>query len=474
MPPRARVVFWLGLLWVCLAGCYQVLPSADLWWLLADGRLVLETSSIPHQDPFSWTASGAPWHNDQWLSGLISYVCYTFTGLAGLHIAKALLLTLTLLLLLDTGRRLQERLAPLGLTLALAITLLCAEGRFFFDVRAYLFTYLGLALLWRWLQLQERLDLRQVAALFILWANLHAGVSSGLLLIGLEILFAEPEQRRSLLRALLVAGLCCCLNPSGIWLLLHPLMLLGSPWGRYLNEWAPGWRRPDLFSYHFLHLGLWALMWLVRQVNPRQPSNWDRHDRVLACFALFSLTGWRHIPLFALLSLPRWCRQLDFAAPRWLAATVWVGMLGWARFTPLQLGDPTQSMESQMFPQAACEFLRTHQLPGKLFHPYGLGGYLLWSFPGHQYQVCIDGRAVQVYPWKCKEDYLRAALETPREFADFCQKNDVHTAMLFAYPQGRREASERLIDHDSNWEVVYRDQLVVSAVNKTGQYSRRS
>ena len=461
MPRWALVVFWSGLLWASLAACYQKLPSPDLWWLLADGRLILETGSIPVHDPCSWTAPGAPWHNDQWLSGLLAYLVYTFAGLSGLHLAKAGLLTLTLGLLLDTGRRLQSGFAPLGLTLALALTILCAEGRYFFDVRAYLFTYLGLALLWRWLQLQSSLHLVKVGALFGLWANLHAGVSSGLLLLGLEAFFAKPQQRWRLIQALLVASAACCLNPSGVWLLLHPILLLGSPWGRYLNEWAPSWRKPALFSYLFLQLGLGCLLWLLRSYLPRRPQNWDRHDKVLACFGLFSLTGWRHIPLFALLSLPRWCRQLDQPATRWLSGAAWLALLGWARFTPLHLGDPGQSLEDEMFPLRACQFLRSHPLSPNLFHPYGLGGYLLWTFPRGEYRVCIDGRAVQVYPWKCKEDYLLAAMETPKEFEDFCTGHQVRTVMLFADPR-RREASVRLLTNPA-WQILYRDHLVVIA-----------
>jgi hypothetical protein len=454
----ARWLFWSGLLWASLAACYQLLPSPDLWWLLADGRLISETGAIPRHDPFSWSAPGAPWHNDQWLSGLLAYVLYTFAGLSGLHLAKAGLLSATLLLLLDTGRRLQHRWAPLGLTVALAITLLAAEGRYFFDVRAYLFTYLGLAILWRWLQLQDPLDWRKVGALFAVWANLHAGVSSGLLLMGLEMVFSSGAQRRSLLPSLAAACLACCLNPSGIWLLLHPILLLGSPWGRYLNEWAPCWKRPALFSNHLIHLALWVLAWLIR--GPR--GGWDRHDKTLAGFALFSLTGWRHIPLFALLSLPRWCRQLDQARPAWLSWAAWVGLLGWARWTPLQVGDPIQSLEDEFFPKRACLFLQSRPLSSRLFHPYGLGGYLLWSFPRGEYQVCIDGRAVQVYPWKCKRDYLWAAMETPREFEDFCNQNQIRTVMLFADP-ARREASARLLANNPAWKIVYRDHLVVIA-----------
>lgn len=309
-----QAIFWLAALWVAAACTYQKIPSADLWWLLADGRLIAENGSIPKADPFSWTHPGTPWHNDQWLAGWLFYSLYTVAGIGGLHALKSLLLVATLGLAMDTGRRLLGSNAPFPpLLWALLITITCSEGRYFFDVRAYLFSYLFLSLLWRWLLLHETLPWWRIALLFTVWANLHGGVTSGVLLLTLEALSSPAQRRRPLLGCAVLALLCCCLNPSGFWLLWHPLQLLGSQWSRYLNEWQPAWRRPDLYILHFTHLGLWILCWLTR---PR-----DRHDRTLAWFALFSLTGWRHIPLFALLSLPRWASKLAW---RWPAWTCWL------------------------------------------------------------------------------------------------------------------------------------------------------
>jgi len=480
-----KVLFGLGLLWVCLAAAYQHIPSADLWWLLADGRLIAETGSIPSQDPFSWSAPGAPWHNDQWLCGWLAFQVYRVTGLEGLHLIKALLLAATLGLLLDTGRRLRPDgnwgwLAP-----ALAITLLSAEGRFFFDVRAYLFTYFCLALLWRWLQLRERLHPLAVFVLFVFWANLHGGVSSGLLVLGLEAVFSQKERRIHLLTMTALAFLAACCNPSGIWLLLHPFLLLGSPWGRYLNEWAPVWRRPDIFAYELVSFGLWAVLAMVKRqssasrdmhgvgLNPDsgKPSlepgqaRWDHHDKVLAALAVFSLTGWRHIPLFALLALPRWCVHLRGSALSWQAC--WLGLILWAGVKPLSIADPGQTGESQFFPQQACNWLSDHPLPRKMFHPYGLGGYLLWR----GWPVGIDGRAVQVYPWHCYRDYLNVALErvppatprAPERFDAYCRQNGIQVAMLFSQ---QKEAGLWLVEGNKRWRPVYQDELVTIVVTE--------
>lgn len=446
-----QVFFWLATFWIAAACCYQKIPSADLWWLLADGRLIAETGSIPKVDPFSWTHPGKPWHNDQWLAAWLFHSIYQMAGVGGLHGLKSLLLIATFGVALDTGRRLLgSRAAFPPLLWALLITITCGEGRFFFDVRAYLFSYLFLSLLWRWLLLDTKLSWWRIVVLFTLWSNLHGGVTSGVLLLILATVSGPAAHRRNLARCAGLALVCCCLNPSGFWLLWHPLQLLGNQWSRYLNEWQPAWRRPDLYTLHFIHLGLWVVCWTTR---PR-----DRHDRTLAWFALFSLTGWRHIPLFALLCLPRWGLKLSWRWPNW---TSWltVAVALWLSGTrPLHLADPAQSLEKAMFPHWAVSFLEQNRLPGKLFHPYGLGGYLCWRLKD-PYRVCIDGRAVQVYPWSVYRDYLKAAY-SPKEFEDYCQRNQVQVAILFANPQAK-EAGISLVAGKEAWKELYRDDLVV-------------
>lgn len=453
----------LVLVWSCLAASYQHIPSPDLWWLLADGRLISQTGSIPAIDPFSWSARGLPWHNDQWLAGWLAFQVFRIAGLEGLHLVKALILTATLGVLLDTGRRLRRDGEWGWLAPSLAITIFCAEGRFFFDVRAYLATYFCLALLWRWLQLRERLNPAAVLVLFMVWANLHGGVSSGLLLLALT---ASVRRNQHLLAMTVLGFLAACCNPSGIWLLLHPLRLLGSPWGLYLNEWAPAWRRPDLFVRYALGL-VFCLMWAL-WARPR----WRSEDAVLLVFALFSLTGWRHIPLFALLALPRWCLHLRGPGWSWQASAL--ALLLWAGLKPLSIADPGQSLEREMFPQQACNQLS--EFSGKLFHPYGLGGYLLWrGFP-----VFIDGRAVQVYPWETYRQYLSVSLPTHSEgndpgparlrFDEFCQRNDVQAALLFTH---QKEAGLWLVQENKRWRPVYSDDLVTVVVTEKVQSSRR-
>ena len=127
------------------------------------------------------------------------------------------------------------------------------------------------------------------------------------------------------------------------------------------------------------------------------------------------------------------------------------------------------------FPVQACNWLAERpEFPQKLFHPYGMGGYLLWR----GYQVTIDGRAVQVYPFERYRDYLAAALpyarpgdtQTPQRFEAFCLKNEINMAMLSTHG---KEAGLWLVQSSKRWRPVYQDDLVTVVITEQVQSFRR-
>src|SRR5881396_909459 len=48
-------------------------PIYDFWWQAKTGEVILKTHSVPHQDVFSWTATGQPWMVHEWLTEVLFY-----------------------------------------------------------------------------------------------------------------------------------------------------------------------------------------------------------------------------------------------------------------------------------------------------------------------------------------------------------------------------------------------------------------
>src|SRR5437868_6447869 len=70
------------ILFAAIASLAAVPPlDPDLWWHLANGRLIVGLASIPHVDVYSFSAAGQPWVMHEWLADLLMYVGYRLGGL---------------------------------------------------------------------------------------------------------------------------------------------------------------------------------------------------------------------------------------------------------------------------------------------------------------------------------------------------------------------------------------------------------
>ena len=86
------VLRWL--LFVAIFSLAAVPPiDPDLWWHLANGRLIVATGSIPHVDVYSFSAAGQPWVMHEWLADLGMYGLFKLGGLPLLVSFFALVVT---------------------------------------------------------------------------------------------------------------------------------------------------------------------------------------------------------------------------------------------------------------------------------------------------------------------------------------------------------------------------------------------
>jgi len=137
LPVRILLVACLLLhaIWAAL----EPITASDLWVALASGRWIVEHGSVPSTDVFSYTAAGAPWFNQEWLSQVAFYELYRQTGAAGLAAFKLVVVVSTFALAAWIAARRSG-------SLALAVASACLAAfvcRPFLDLRAQLATFPG-------------------------------------------------------------------------------------------------------------------------------------------------------------------------------------------------------------------------------------------------------------------------------------------------------------------------------------------
>src|ERR1700688_4317154 len=86
-PPAGRWQAWACGLLLLAAGlhCLRPLWGDDLFWQLANGRLILATHALADRDPFTYTAIHPPVH-DEWLSEVLLAAAERSLGLGGLRL----------------------------------------------------------------------------------------------------------------------------------------------------------------------------------------------------------------------------------------------------------------------------------------------------------------------------------------------------------------------------------------------------
>ncbi len=256
---HARLV-WLAYLVagaaLCVAGLYPV-SNPDTFGHLAQGRQIALLGHVPLRDSFSfWRAQPALWRNYEWLSDLLSYRLYAWSGVDALLGCKCVLLTAAGALLVGFAHL--RGGARAALLCALMLVTAIPAARFRFSERPEMvalplvaFYWIGLSYLMRaWGAGRRGVDTAFVLGLGLahaLWVNLHGSHLLGLAVTSIHFGCAWwlGVARRELTVLLLLQLLASCVSPYGPAILTDAIAHLTQPEYRVLvSEWS-AWEPSD-------------------------------------------------------------------------------------------------------------------------------------------------------------------------------------------------------------------------------------
>jgi hypothetical protein len=368
--------------------------QSDFWWLLRAGRDIWHTGGVPLTDHYSYTASGRHWPNHEWLWEATAYALHSIGGmpLVALMVAAAVAVTLWALLRLTDAT---GYVVPVVLLVAVPVVSVSWTMRP--QVTSLMLFALTMLLLAR-----ERYLL--VPPLFLLWANLHAQVVMGGVLLTVATVIAalrwvrsrRADDRARVLRlagTTVLAGAATLLNPLGTGLWSYVLDANGRPGQQAIAEWH------NAFELNPAVLWFWAVLVtavvasILRQDRLR---GWQEQVAIGAALAMspLAILAVRNIPFFVVAVMPLLMTVLEFEtsrptsrvrnARRVLITTTAVATAGviaaWA-LAPTALG-------WRPVPSALAESVR--QCPGHLFNGYDTGAALIWWVP--EVKVFVDNR----------------------------------------------------------------------------------
>jgi hypothetical protein len=354
--------FFMGC-WVAGAG----LHDPDTCWLLAMGKYVFETGSVPSVDPFSYTfsaltagggavdfaalSSGSSTVSPrlfvpyQWLTELVFYLAYKVgAGYALLTLVDCVLVTALLVGPLMFFRSLRAPMLPAVCLVILGVV----AASFHFLARPEIFSYLFF-LVMLGLTVRVRLgvennqefqnaDLKLLfkpALLMVFWANMHTGFMSAFITLSIFCVtstieaFSRPLVKKKalvlpwiLFLSLIAASM---INPFGPRLWAYVPELFFSPLNRYINELS-SIKLSHLAEWTFYPFFLFALVVLV--VLAKVVGVWRKNGKfpIGWSFSVASIIG-------VLIAAICCMRLIPFVVVFLLTEVAWL-LKGHTRFSP--------------------------------------------------------------------------------------------------------------------------------------------
>lgn len=454
------------------------LSDSDFWWHLRTGQLILETRTVPHVDPFSYTRGGQPWIAHEWLSELIFYLLFRMAGEGALVCIFAIIITAAFLF--AYRRRACNAYVAGIVTICGALASVPTWG-----VRPQAFSLLLTSLFLVLLDYSEKKPrfLWWLPPLMLLWANLHGGFAIGIVLIATYLIAStwDSSRRRTpdvsaRVRHLAAALLAClaiiAINPNGVLLYAYPIKTLRLRALQHISEW----HSPDFHHVAFLlFFSLLIGTFISVAVSKRKIR---AHELLLLVgTGIAGVHTIRHIPIFALVAIPILSRRIEdalvdqfwaqsFFIPKsnpsfTLRALNTVILLLVLTFAGLHVHRTIRKLdtnEARDFPAAAVSFLTTRQVPTPLFNHYDWGGYLIWRlYP--KYRVWVDGRT-DLYGDAFLQEFLQVywAQEGWKQRLD---NAGIQSALL---PPTSPLARSLLASPE--WEQMYRDSQAVIFIKR--------
>jgi hypothetical protein len=453
------------------------------------GRDILHSGHIPLQDVYSYSASGSPWRNHEWLAQVTLAFAYDDLGVLGLKLLKLICATV-LLVALAAG--LGQTAAPIGVQRVLLLT--AALGVMAqFQFRPQLFTLAMLGILTAALAgevYRQRGRLLPLIPMFALWANLHGGFIIGLLVLaicsvslGLRELVTEGRIHRAwrVLAVTVGCGLATLINPFGVQLWPNVLHSAADPLVRsFITDWLP-LTRTLLDTWHeapindiiyVVPLLLFAGIIIAIVAAP----SLDDAPLIAAAFMLIvaafygarnvslavvvlTIPFGHHIGLVLKRSIPDDAdRRSSSPHPFVLAGAGLVIAIAGGLFS-------NQLRAFEPLPSGAVAFMRTHNLHGNLLNYFDWGSYLIWHSAPRS-RVFIDGRAEVVYSDRVLHEYIDFLYGLPGGH-DILDRYQHDFALM-----SPGAAGYKLISTDSRWKLAYRDATSALFVNTTSRFAR--
>ena len=479
-----RRLFLGAVLLAVAVPAFQPLADPDFFWHLEVGRWILDHHAIPAHDLFTATVANHPFVAHEWGSEVIMAVITGLFGFPGVSVYFGVITWAAFLALLLTMRRVTYPIAGVALVLGVV------AGNPIWGPRTQMITFalvvILLLLLRQYRFTADRRWLYPIPPMFVLWVNLHAGFTIGLVFLGITLVGealstarrrahldgTPPAPMRPLVVASLLAALLVMVNPNTFQIYVYAAQTQFSPaQQKLIVEWfSPNFHMLEVRPFEAMLLLLPALIAL----SPRKPRLTDA--LLMLAVTVMALQSVRHIALFVAVTTPV---LAELAQGAWETAAGRVRRLRDPRpgrvlgamnavillvvlasvlvvMVPHVRSGPRSDAVRKDYPVAAVDAIAADPPPGQMFNQYGWGGYLTYRLWPRR-RVFIYGDAA-VMGDRFLDEYDSVEVIRPT-YAQTLDRRQVD--WVIDYSGGPLDV---VLEQTGSWVPVYRDGQAVVLV----------
>ncbi len=450
--------------------------NSDVGRHIKNGEVLLTQGIIPHTNFYSYTEPDFTVIMHHWLSGVLYYIVYFFSGFNGLTYFNALLFGLYIFAVYKASQRYaSSHIAFFSVLMMLPFLTSRKEVRP--EVFSYVFVMLYFILLdnYRLGKVTLKRLLLLTIPIQVFWVNLHIFFILGIFLPGLfalnELLFNRKS--KSYYQYIYVSAalfLVSFLNPSFAAGALEPFNIF-KEFAFTVVELSPMLHLQKVLpDFVFICVEVYAGILLLLTCIVIYKKKLSRYFILLVlnyCFLVLSFKAIRGIPLLGLFSAPFLAMFINDFLPREKTVfNIFNIIMTVVSLEALTLSNVGVGLYPGVLDSA--NFYKQNNLKGPIFNNFDIGSYLIFNFYGKE-PVFVDNRP-EAYSAAFFNDLYKpmqhdkakwlAALEEYQFNVIYFNKNDISL-------RGRTFLTTRSKDPD--WVTVYIDQYAIIMVRNNAQ-----
>ncbi len=506
----ARISNFL-IIFLTIAFCIKSLREPDLWWMFRTGEWILANGQVPQQDIFSYTHAGVEWVNVKWLFELIITFIKNIGGAELVFLLQAAT-TLGILFLCKkiyiTQQQKINKTAHNGIFyFVFLFALIAIDFRLIArpEMCSHILTASFLYIFYKYEQEKNIKILYSLIPLQVLWANLHEGFGTGMVLMGawslglwLNYFFdknVKKEAASTPIFANLIAAialLSVVLHPYGLRMLWHPYYIYTQLQDNKFTTELLSFSNPaywNIEAYLNISFLLISLLGFIFINKNKQVSIFKNifNNISPAIFLLYgllfylSLTAYRNIVFFIIISLPFVAQTIQVFLEKYLlhktklnfnyvsiVATV-VLYLGIITGVYQQIKGSKDIYGLQVLnthnPVGAADFLIANKLEKqKTFSDYLTSSYLLWRLQP-DFKTYIDLRDLDIFPASFFQTFAEATVLP----TSFDQQDSIYNFNQVVLYRPQFAALHQYLINSERYDLVFVDAVAAVYLKKNAE-----